>query len=119
MDVHGEWDSMALAGVARHLDSDLARVDGLPAAFDVGGQRAAWLGQLLTDWMGDHGELVEVSCRFGRMIFVGDTPTCKAVVTCKRQEEGRHLVELDLSVSTQNGAVASVGTGLVALPRRS
>ncbi|WP_016694370.1 MaoC family dehydratase [Rhodococcus rhodochrous] len=114
-----EWDSMMITGPVRHLDSSLARADGLPGAFDIGAQRTAWLGQLMTDWIGDAGDLVELSCRYGRLVFVGDTPTCAATVTHKYRDGDRHLVALDLEVRTHRGDVVSTGSALVALPSRA
>lgn len=114
----GPWDSNSAAGVARHIDPQYARADGLPAAFDVGAQRNAWLGQLVTDWMGDAGDLIELSCRYRKLIFVGDTPTCIGVVTEKYREDGRNLVAFDLSVENQRGETPADGKALVALPSR-
>src|SRR3990172_8472920 len=38
-----------------HWDADFARAVGVPGAYDYGPERVAWLGHLVTDWMGDDG----------------------------------------------------------------
>src|SRR5438034_920342 len=38
-----------------HWDEDLARAVGVPAPYDYGPERVAWLGHLVTNWMGDAG----------------------------------------------------------------
>ena len=40
-----------------HWEGELTTELGMPAAHDFGGQRIAWLSQIMTDWMGDDGFL--------------------------------------------------------------
>ncbi len=102
--------------VMRHILPELSRRDGLPGGFDVGTQRTAWLGQLVSDWMGDSGELIELYCRFGRLLFVGDSPVCGGTVVDTYVENSRHLVRLELWVRNQRGEKMSDASALVALP---
>lgn len=48
-----------------HYDQDFARSTGLPGVILHGLLKAAWLGQLVTDWLGDKGRIktFEVSYR--------------------------------------------------------
>ncbi|MFD0439930.1 FAS1-like dehydratase domain-containing protein [Streptomyces chartreusis] len=102
--------------VMRHLLPDLSRREGLSGGFDIGTQRSAWIGQLVTDWMGDHGELVELYCRFGRLLHVGDTPRCGGRVEESRREGGRWRVGLALWVRNQRGETVSEASAVVSLP---
>jgi acyl dehydratase len=101
-----------------HIDAESARKLGFPAPFDIGNQRVAWLASLLTGWMGDHGELKALRCKFQRLIFVGDIPTCGGTIVKKRVDERDHLVDLELWVKNQRYEEVSVGTATVALPLR-
>src|SRR4029079_17922832 len=54
-----------------HWDFQMAAQLGVPGPYDYGINRIAWLGQLVTDWIGDAGELRMVSGRLERFNLVG------------------------------------------------
>ena len=42
-----------------HYDKDFAQSDGLPGVILHGALKSAFLAQLMTDWIGDHGTLLK------------------------------------------------------------
>ena len=54
--------------------------------------------------------------RFAKQVWPGDVLTCTAVVTGKREEDGEHLVDLELKVANQDGeeTLSGSATALVA-----
>ena len=101
-----------------HWDDDLARQVGVPAAYDYGPERVSWLGHLITDWMGDDGFLRDLYVEVRRHNIAGDLTHCLGVVTGKRAESGRHLVDCDIRAENQRGEVTAKGRATVELPTR-
>lgn len=102
-----------------HAESKMAREVGMPGGYDVGPQRISWMGQLMTNWMGDTGFLRKLSASIRRPNIFGDVSWCKAQVADKRVEDGIHLVDLELQVDNQLGETTARGTAVVELPSRS
>ncbi len=101
-----------------HTESAMAREVGMPGGYDVGPQRISWLGQLLTNWMGDAGFLRNLKVRVRRPNIFGDVSWCQARVVEKRLEERVHVVDLELAVVNQLGETTAEGSAVVALPSR-
>jgi acyl dehydratase len=99
-----------------HWDNDFARSVGVPAAYDFGPERIAWMSHMLTDWMGDDGFLRKLNAQIRRHNPVGDAVWCRGTVTGKRVENGRHLVEVELIGRNQADALSIKGTAEVELP---
>lgn len=102
-----------------HWDHDLARMVGVPAAFDYGPERVSWMGHLVTDWMGDDGFLADLSVEVRRHNIMGDLTRCRGRVTGKRIEEGRHLVDCAVWGENQRGEITTTGQATVMLPSRA
>lgn len=102
-----------------HWDQDLARLVGTPGAYDYGPERCSWLTHHVTNWMGDAGWLRRATCKIRRHNPEGDTLFFDAVVTGTREEDGRHLVEIEQSAKNQDGELSVVGTATVELPSRA
>lgn len=77
-------------------DSDLARAVGVPAAYDYGPERISWLGNLVTDWMGDDAFLKRLNVQVRRHNIIGDLTTCEGTVAKVWHEGGENLVELSV-----------------------
>ena len=90
----------------------------MPGQFDFGPQRVCWLSQLVTDWMGDDGQLKQLNASIRHPNVVGDTNTLHGEVTGKRVTNGEHLVELAIRNENQSGLATALGTAIVALPSR-
>ena len=101
-----------------HWDEEFARAVGVPGAYDYGPERVAWLGHLVTNWMGDAGQLERLSVQVRRHNLIGDTTWCRGVVRAKEGMDDRAVVHLDLVAENQRGERTATGTATVALPRR-
>ncbi len=86
-----------------HYDYKLAESDGFPAPFPDGAMYSAYLAKMVTDWVGEAGEIKKFSFRFKTLIFIGDTVTCSGKVVKKYQQEGKNYIECSLSVENQKG----------------
>ena len=102
-----------------HAEAKMAREVGMPGGYDVGPQRISWMGQLMTNWIGDDGFLRRLSVSVRRPNIFGDVSWCRADVVNKRVEAGAHVVDLAIKVENQLGEVTAKGTATVALPARS
>ena len=102
-----------------HWDEPFARAVGVPGAYDYGPERVAWLGHLVTNWMGDRGQLRRLNVQVRRHNLIGDVTWCRGVVTGKTDDEDEALVQLELRAVNQRGETTASGTATVALPRRS
>ncbi len=101
-----------------HWDDALARGVGVPAAYDYGPERVAWLGHLVTNWMGDAGVLRRLNVQVRRHNLIGDTTWCRGTVTAKAGTDDPAEVSVDLVAVNQRGETTAVGEAVVALPRR-
>ncbi len=110
--------SADLGGGGR-FDAEHARERrNMPGQFDYGPQRVCWLGQIVTDWMGDDGTLRKLNASIRHPNVVGDTNTVHGAVVKKYVEDGEHLVVLDVRNENQSGLATALGTATVLLPSR-
>src|SRR5262249_1591365 len=98
-----------------HWDDDLARAVGVPAPYDYGPERVAWLGHLVTNWMGDDGFLRRLNVRVLRHNLIGDTTWCRGEVAAKEPEG---VVHLTLRAENQRGETTASGSATGVLPER-
>jgi acyl dehydratase len=102
-----------------HIEPDGAHKWGMPGPYDNGLQRTAWLGHLVTDWMGDAGFMKALSCRIERPNVFGDVTWLSGSVTRRYVDEnGDHVVDLTLSGRNQLGEITTRGSAAVLLPSR-
>ena len=102
-----------------HWDEALANAVGVPGPYDYGPERVSWLGHLVTNWMGDDGQLRRLRVEVRRHNLIGDTTWCRGKVAGKGLREGEALVELEVWGENQRGELTATGTAVVALPRRN
>ena len=113
-----------------HYDDDFAKSQGVGAPIVHGALKRAWLGQLVTDWIGEQGELRKLSCRYRGMDYprkmktmeephAGETWWYKGNVTKKYVEGGEHLVECEIWLENGKGEKTTPGAAVVTLPLRS
>jgi len=98
-----------------HAEAKMAREVGMPGGYDVGPQRISWMGQLMTNWMGDEGFLRRLNVRIRRPNIFGDVSWCRARVLDKRIEGDAHLVDLELWIENQLGETTAQGSAVVSL----
>ena len=102
-----------------HYDLEFARANGLPTVILHGALKNAFLGQLVTDWIGEGGTLKKLSAQYRGMDVPGKPLYCKGVVMSKFDEGGQHLVECDVWIENADGEKTTPGSALVALPSRA
>ncbi|HEX76939.1 MAG TPA: dehydratase [Dehalococcoidia bacterium] len=101
-----------------HYDKDFALGRGLPGVIIHGRLKAAFLGQLMTDWIGERGKLKKLSASYRKMDAPGDTLVCKGKVTKKYIQDGEHCLECDIWIENAQGEKTTLGSAVVALPSR-
>ena len=110
-----------------HYDDDFAKSQGVGAPIVHGALKRAWLGQLVTDWIGEQGELRKLSCRYRGMDYPrkmktmeepqeGETWWCKGKVSKKYEDGGEHFVECEIWLENGKGDKTTTGTAVVVLP---
>ncbi|PKB71727.1 MAG: hypothetical protein BZY87_04075 [SAR202 cluster bacterium Io17-Chloro-G6] len=111
----GSWESWE----ASLLRDDVAQAFGFPFAHDSGIDRISWLGNLLTNWMGDQGTLEALSVRLTLPNVYGDVTWCRGKVTRKYQQHGQGMCDLEVWCDNQRGQKSALGTATVALPSKA
>jgi acyl dehydratase len=99
-----------------HYDKDLALARGLPGVVVHGQLAACFLGQLVTDWMGQQGSLKKLSISYKGMNLPGEALTCRGTVTKKYVEDGGYYVVADLWAENHRGEKTLTGKATVNLP---
>jgi acyl dehydratase len=98
-----------------HWDDALAQAVGVPAAYDYGPERVAWLGHLVTNWMGADGMLRRLHVQVLRHNLIGDTTWCRGTVVSK--DADRAEITIDVAGVNQRAETIARGQAVVALPR--
>ena len=101
-----------------HWEPEFAHEVGVPGYFDYGPQRVSWLGNLMTNWMGDDGWLKQLSVQVRRFNVMGDVPWLKGRVTDKSVKDGEYAVECEVWAENQRGEITAPGRAVVLLPSR-
>ncbi len=102
-----------------HYDQDFAKSQKLPGVIVHGWLTASFLGQLVTDWMGEEGTVKKLGCSYRGMHVPGEDITLKGKVTKKYDEGGKHLVDLEIWAENTKGEKTVPGTATVYLPSRN
>ena len=102
-----------------HYDKDFALGNNLPGIIVHGALKSAWLGQLLSDWVGEGGKIKKYGCSHRGMDVPGDKLTCKGTVTNKYVEADEHCVECDIWLENSKGEKTTPGKAVVVLPSKS
>jgi len=104
--------------VAIHYDQNVAQDAGHPKVIIHGALKSAWLGELVTSWMGPDGRLLELDVSYRAIDFPDATATCVGKVIDTRVVEGVGIVELEIGLRNADGAISTPGRALVSLPAR-
>jgi acyl dehydratase len=102
-----------------HYDKDFALAAGLPGVIVHGRLKSSFLGQLLSDWVGEEGWVKKISVQHRGMDFPGEQLTCKGTVTKKYIQDGEHIVELEIWTENPRGEKTAPATATVLLPSRA
>ena len=98
-----------------HHDEVKAQAAGQPSVFGHGMFSMGLLGVALTDFVGV-GNLTHYQVRFSRQTWPGERLSTRVVVTKTRVDGDRHLVDLDCSLSNQDGEEKVSGVATAELP---
>ena len=110
-----------------HYDSTFAESQGVGKPIVQGALKRAWLGQLMTDWIGEEGTVKKLSCQYRAIDWPrnmtslteyadGETWWCKGKVTMKYIEDDKHYVEGEMWVENGKGEKTTPGAATVILP---
>src|SRR5947207_2644758 len=96
----------------RFSDDDHARREGLPGAIVPGIMLQALLAVMIHEWA-PSARIRQLDTVFRNPVLVGSRPTCTGDVT--NVDEDQRLVELDVSMETEDGVTSVIGTAIVDL----
>lgn len=102
-----------------HYDLNFAKANNLPDVILHGALKNAFLGQIVTDWMGEEGTLRKLSVQYRGMDVPGTPIYGKGMVKRKFTENGENLVECEIWLENHEGQKTTPGTAVVALPSRN
>lgn len=101
-----------------HWDSAWAQAIGNPMAYDYGVMRENYLYHYLTDWAGDDGWVVRLYDEIRKFNYIGDVQRISGEVVGKRVEDGRHLVDVKVTMRNQRDQETMIADATIALPSR-
>lgn len=104
--------------VAIHYDRKVAAEAGHPKVIIHGALKSAWLGELVTSWIGSTGRLLELDVSYRAIDFPDDVVTCVGKVTETRIENGVGIVEVEIGLRNPEGVITTPGRALVSLPTK-
>lgn len=96
-----------------HMDDEAAKAVGMPGVFGMGNLRIAYLHNLLADWLGDDGDIVDFRIEFRGLNMKGDTLTCTATPTGEADVDGLRTTTVELSVKNQDDVETAPGSATV------
>lgn len=94
-----------------HYDQEYAKSVGLPGVILHGLLKAAFLGQLVTDWLGDRGTLKALDVSYRGIDVPGRPYRCRGKVTRLVGKDA----ELEVWGEDESGKRTTVGTATVRL----
>ncbi|MBI4233593.1 MAG: dehydratase [Chloroflexi bacterium] len=102
-----------------HHDREYAKKEGgLPDIILHGQAKLAFLGHLVTDWIGPSGFVKKLGASYRGMDEVGVTITARGKVVRKYVEGRQGLVDLELWLENSKGEKSAVGSATVMVPLR-
>jgi acyl dehydratase len=99
-----------------HYDLNFAKANGLPDVILHGALKNAFLGQIVTDWIGEGGTLRKLTAQYRGMDVPGKYILGKGLVKKKFVEDGENLVECEIWLENEDGQKTTLGSAIVALP---
>jgi acyl dehydratase len=111
----GVWDVVERV----HWEESFAQEIGVPAIYDYGAQRVAWVCNFVTNWMGDDAFLKRLWVSIRRFNIEGDALWHRGEVIEKRIVDGEYQVICDFWAENQLGEVTAPGQAVVLLPSRT
>ncbi len=101
-----------------HYDKDFALANGLPGVIVHGRLALSFLGQMVTDWLGEGGTLLKLNGSYRGMNLVHEDIICNGKVTKKYVEDGKNCARVEIWAENPQGEKTVTGSALVTLPSR-
>jgi hydroxyacyl-ACP dehydratase HTD2-like protein with hotdog domain len=101
-----------------HYDKDFALANGLPGVIVHGWLALAFLGQMLTDWLGEKGALLKLSGSYRGINKVNEDIICNGKITKKYIENDKHLARIEIWAENPQGDKTVTGYAIAELPSR-
>ena len=98
-----------------HMDDEVARREGFPAAFAMAPLTFSYVQTMLRDWIGGDGRIVDVKIQLRSPFLRGRTLTATGCVTAVRRGDAVTLVDVDVWADDDLGSRLVQGTATVAL----
>ena len=96
-----------------HWDPDYARRQGQRAIYANSLHVFGLLDRAVTEWAGPASFLLRRNVRLVSSIYAGDTVTVSGSIADDRQEESGRVVDLDLTITNQDGDVIATSRSTV------
>lgn len=97
-----------------HHDYNFPQSKALGTIIVHGRFKYAVLGELVSNWLGHAGRIVKISCQYKGMDVPDKEFVCTGKVVRKSEENGRRIVELQLSTVNEEGQQTTPGQAVVA-----
>lgn len=103
-----------------HIDDAQAALMGDPKAFCFSASSRAHMARIVTNWMGDDGEIIHMDWRHLKRTPIGDCQIAHGIVVGKRvDEQGRTIADLEVWLDNVcRGNVSEAAAVSVILPAR-
>ncbi len=98
-----------------HHDHDAATKSGTKDIFLNILTTGGLIGKYLTDWSGPEGELKRIAIKLAMPCYPGDTLVNTGSIVKKYEEDGKHLIDVQYTLTTAGGPHA-MGTATLVLP---
>mgnify|MGYP001352127425 FL=1 len=93
---------------------EYAKNNGLPGVILHGALKNAFLGQLITDWIGTSGKLKMLEVQYKGMDLPGTPVYAKGIVSKIIDENN---INCDLWLETESGDKTTIGKATIQLPK--
>lgn len=101
-----------------HYDQSFARDNGLPDVILHGALKNAFLGQMMTDFIGLNGNLKKLSCQYRKMDIPGKPIYAKGTIKRKYIKDEEHIIECEIWLESEDGTVTTPGYAIASLPSK-
>lgn len=101
-----------------HHDEYVAKAMGLPGIILSGPLMASYLMTAVSEWTGRNGRFVKFFDQNKASTMPRDMAYVRGRVRRKYQEDGRNLLDVECSVTNQDGKVTTPGAALIEFPAR-
>jgi len=102
-----------------HYDKDFALANGLPGVIVHGWLTLSFLGQMVTDWLGEKGVLAKLDGSYRGMNRVHEEIFCYGKIKRKYTEGEKHCARLEIWAENPEGERTVSGSAVVVLPARA